>query len=406
MARKKTLTPEQKKLNRQFYEQRTRIERNYNQIKALGGSFSQSVEEIIKKPKKIEPSTIRRLKKITIEDMYRMATVRSTGESGWKLRTKRLKEAQRRSYRTREIKQKLKNDLGFADWELDLHKAYKDYRRYTESDYKLDFNEWKEDYYQSRLEEVYKQAWDEKVREQEWNDRVDFTPEEPLPEISYEETVPEPSEEPLPETSYEEPDYGYVPDFSSETESTEGYDTKVEENIETILNDNQDTTFAKAIKNEFDKMKNNMSESEFQEWLKKNGQKFLDTVEEVVKYEPKASHTGEGLNKFTQSMTMLNDGITPLDKFSAGNDAYYAPPDQYMEDYYEDYEEEEEDDSDLYVDRATGEIERLHKETYRQRIDKWGREHYNTEWFDENGLTVNISNYIPISQVKENEDYY
>ena len=154
-------------------------------------------------------------------------------------------------------------------------------------------------------------------------------------------------------------------------------------------------------------MKSNMSESEFQEWLKKNGQKFLNTVEEVVKYKVTANHTGEGLNKFTQSMTMLNDGITPLDKYSTGNDSYYAPPDQYMEDYYDDYEEEqEEDESDLYVERITGEVERLHKETYLQRVDKWGREHYNTEWFDENGLTVNISNYIPISQVKENEDYY
>lgn len=367
MARKKSLTKKQK-LQQQYRQQIRRIEKGYRRIEYAGGSFSKSISQIIKPVKNPTEATVRRLKSITMDELYRQAKT-ETGESGWKLRLRKYENARSKSYLTRTGKK-----LAF-EYNANVEKYWHTYSKKEKK---------------QAIEDAWSRYLGEQRSKREWQDKADLTPEEPLPE-----------------TSYEEPDYGYVPDFSTETESSEVYDAKVEENIETILNDNQDTTFAKAIKNEFDKMKENMSESEFQEWLKKNGQKFLNTVEEVVKYEPKASHTGEGLNKFTQSMTMLNDGITPLDKYSAGNDAYYPPPDQYMEDYYEDYEEEqEEDESDLYVERTTGEIERLHKETYLQRVDKWGREHYNTEWFDENGLTVNISNYIPISQVKENEDYY
>ena len=86
MARK---TPTKKqRLNRQYREQIRRIKKNYSDIERMGGIFSQSLNDIIKPVKKPTEATIRRLKAISKNDLYRMAKT-ETGQPGWKLRLER-----------------------------------------------------------------------------------------------------------------------------------------------------------------------------------------------------------------------------------------------------------------------------------------------------------------------------
>ena len=182
--------------------------------------------------------------------------------------------------------------------------------------------------------------------------------------------------------------------------------------------ENKDSQYLKQLLNEYNEMKERMSSSEFQKWLDKNQEEFIATVEDVVKYAPSAYSTGEGLNKFTKAMEMMNNGVTPLEKF----DSYYDTGEQGYDDfddiqeeasaYYDEDEEPEEEFNDGFVDlldTINGNIIKGKLITYLSRTDKYGKNYYDTRWVDENGLTLDVgykrSHYVPISQIRNIEDY-
>lgn len=388
MARK---TPKKKqKLQRQYKEQIKRIEKNYRSIESQGGSFSVTVDEIIKPVKNPKESTIRRLKSISKDDLYRLAKT-ETGESGWKLRLERDRRSASRASHTR-LKTKIAKE-----------KYGQYYDTYTEEDKKLAreeaYEEWRWEHFRDEM--LYGESRKEAERYEE-------------PEI-----IPPEIEEPEPT----EPDYNpytgtgteqyYEPDFDlSDTEDGEKYADQIYDNITDLINQNQDSTFMQGIKTAFDNMTNGMSPHQLNKWIDENGEDFYEAIEEVLQYTPQYGGTGEGLNKFTEAITMINRGITPLDSYDnpmvsggGGSGMYRSSSDYYNE---TNYRNNKYDTDAIYaVNRSTGEIIEVHQESYIQRVNKWGQPVYETKWFDENGMTVDFGGaYVPLSEVEEDDDYY
>lgn len=391
MAKKKTPTKKQK-LRKQYREQIRRIERNYRNIEARGGSFSETLDDIIKPVKNPTEATIRRLKQISKDDLYKKAKT-ETGESGWKLRLKRDRYAQFKSKITKDYKTKFTETEGIIDGIG--YSDFEGWRRAYENKQHEEFEQWKEEV--QREAEAYQE------------------PEEPYQWVK-EEPEPEEPEPPEAIDFYDETTEDYEPDYAGEREpdtpfpftpdSVGGDDAfyfAIEDHILFILSENQDSQFMRGLKEQFDEMRDNMTPEEFRQWLEENQEEFIDTIEEVIKYSPSVVPTGEGLQKFTKAINMMTDGITPLDQ--------YYQPDEYNdeEEYDEETDEEDEDEYEDILDQVTGEVIKGRQKTFLQRIDKWGKAHYNTVWVDESGLTLDVgyktSHYIPISQIRNIEDY-
>lgn len=83
-------------LKDQYKNQKDRIRKAYKDILRSGAVFDKSFEEIVgQRPKKITQGSINKLRKITKDDLWRMARNPDTGESGWKERTRRREEGSR-----------------------------------------------------------------------------------------------------------------------------------------------------------------------------------------------------------------------------------------------------------------------------------------------------------------------
>lgn len=417
MARR-TLTKQQR-INRQYREQIRRIERNYRDIERMGGSFSQSLNDIIRPVTKPTEATIRRLRRITKDDLYRKART-ETGDYGWRLKVERQRRATEKAKRTREIKKKIL-EYTHSEYDADIRKRYRDYRRYTETEpqFKLGFEEWKErelikvenEYYERSKRWLLAEQEDEDEDEEQdslWTTKESESEPIKIPEPEY-EYDDEPSA--LPDNNYKEditdrPSPFYSSDLIP-SGNEEAFYFALDDVIETALAENQDKSYARALLNEYSELKERLSTDEFMEWMRKNGDEFSKLVEEVTNYKPAVLDKGNALNKFNQAMNKLNDGITPLDKF----DSYYNQDEETYDDEEEYYDEEEDEDNDWVdiLDQNTGEVIKGRQETYLSRIDKWGRQTYSTKWVDEDGMTLDVGNkrshFVPISWIKNIEDY-
>lgn len=386
MARKSPKKKYKYQINKEKYNRQVqRITKNYLDIESMGGKFSKTLDEIIKPTPKPTEATVRRLKQISKDDLYRLAKTR-TGEAGWKLKKYKLEEAQLKSRITR--------------WETNLAKQYfgaDQWYNYTEKEKRSA----REEARKIRAEELA--DWRRQV-EQEAESYKE--PEEPYQWIPPEQE-PEPveAEEPdIPETGYpedSEPPYAGEdktgrPDFGRSTGGEDAFYFAIEDHIENLLNERQDSSFMRGLKNEFDEMRERMTPEEFRQWLEENQEDFIHTIEEVMKYEPNVTPTGTGLNSFTKAMNMMNEGITPLDKFYTQDDVYD-----------ESDEEEQDEDSDYFdvLDTVSGEVLKARHESYLQKVDRWGHSHYATRLADESGLTLDPNHFIPISDIKDIEDY-
>lgn len=382
MARK---TPTKKqKLRKQYQSQIRRIQRNYRDIEWSGGSFSETVDEIIKPVKNPTEATIRRLKQISKDVLYRKAKT-ETGEPGWKIKQQKLKTAQSKAYLT-----KIGKEYAFEDDPT----LPENWITYTKKQQKQIIDE----AWERRLENYRETVKRESEKYQEPEEPYQWIPPKQEPE-------PVEAEEPdIPETGYpedSEPPYAGedktgTPDFGRSTGGDDAFYYAIEDHIDYLLNERQDSSFMRGLKNEFDQMRERMTDEEFRQWLEENQEDFIHTIEEVIKYEPTVTPTGTGLNSFTKAMNMMNDGITPLDKFYTQDDVYNEADD-----------EEEEEDSDYFdvLDTVSGEVLRARHESYLQKVDRWGHSHYATRLADESGLTLDQNHFIPISDIKDIEDY-
>lgn len=409
MARK-SLTKQQR-INRQYREQVRRIERNYRDIEMRGGSFSLSVQDIIKPVAKPTEATIRRLRKITKDSLYRQART-ETGQSGWQIKLGRQESAQLKSAITKHRRKLARAEYGdyyniatkqekqqmeesaYNDWRFNINKRYKEI---VEQEQIIPEEPWQEDYNKDETRILQEEDW-----------YSDYIQEEEIPEPDYEPSA-------LPDNNYiadvtdlplPSPTYTPEPIYSADTIPSgdeEAFYFALDDIIETQLSENQDKSYARALLNDYSELKDRLSTDEFMEWMRRNGREFSKLVEEVVNYEPSVLDKGNQLSKFNKAMNTLNDGITPLDKF----DSYYSPEE---EDYDEDYDEEETDDGYVeLLDTVDGDIIKGKQETYLSKIDKWGKQYYNTRWVDEYGMTLDVgykrSHYVPISEIRNIEDY-
>lgn len=385
MARKSPKKKYKYQINKEKYDRQVqRIKKNYEDIERMGGEFSKTLAEIIKPIPKPTEATVRRLKQISKDDLYRLAKTR-TGEPGWKIKQQKLREAQSKAYLT-----KIGKKYAFADDPTLPEK----WITYTKKQQKQIIEEVWERRFEKYKESVERES--EKYQE----------PEEPYQWIPPEQE-PEPveAEEPeIPETGYpddSEPPYAGEdktgsPDFGRSTGGDDAFYYAIEDHIDYLLNERQDSSFMRGLKNEFDEMRERMTPEEFRQWLEENQEDFIHTIEEVMKYEPTVTPTGTGLNSFTKAMNMMNEGITPLDKFYTQDDVYNEAED-----------EEDEEDSDYFdvLDTVSGEVLRARHESYLQKVDRWGHSHYATRLADESGLTLDPNHFIPISDIKDIEDY-
>lgn len=305
MARK---TPTKKqKLRKQYQAQIRRIQRNYSDIEMRGGSFSETLDEIIKPVKNPTEATIRRLKQISKDDLYRKAKT-ETGESGWKIRTAKLESAQLKSKITR--------------WETDLAKQYfgQYWDSYTEKD-----KEWARQEARERrsaeLAEWRKQVEQEAEKYQEPEEPYQWIPPEQEPE-------PVEAEEPdIPETGYpedSEPPYAGedtedIPDFSSDVGDSSHYRNSMIDLIRDEIRANDDFYLISDLGDKFEDMVDSMTDTELKQWVEDYGHDFLDLVKHVIKY-----RTKEIVAKkyYDQAVSLLHSGITPLDEFYK-DDNYY-----------------------------------------------------------------------------------
>lgn len=385
MARKSPKKKYKYQINKEKYNRQVqRIKKNYEDIERMGGEFSKSLNEIIKPPQKPTEATVRRLKQISKDDLYKLAKTR-TGEPGWKIKQQKLKTAQLKAYLT-----KIGKKSAFED---DPSLTY-NWTNYTKKQQKQII----EEAWERRLENYRETVERESEKYQEPEEPYQWIPPEQEPE-------PVEAEEPdIPETGYpedSEPPYAGedktdTPDFGRSTGGDDAFYYAIEDHIDYLLNERQDSSFMRGLKNEFDEMRERMTSKEFRQWLEENQEDFIHTIEEVMKYEPNVTPTGTGLNSFTKAMNMMNEGITPLDKFYTQDDVYNEAED-----------EEDEEDSDYFdvLDTVSGEVLRARHESYLQKVDMWGHSHYATRLADESGLTLDPNHFIPISDIKDIEDY-
>ncbi len=389
MARR-TLTKQQR-INRQYREQIRRIERNYRDIEMRGGSFSQSLNDIIRPVAKPTEATIRRLRSITKDDLYRKART-ETGESGWAIKQSIQESAQLKARITKHRRKLARQKYGDYNYNISTKQEKENMEESAYQDWRYDIDK--------RYEEIVKQ---DIIEETEPEIKTTQIPE---PEYEYDD---EPSA--LPDNNYKEditdrPSPIYSSDLIP-SGNEEAFYFALDDVIETALAENQDKSYARALLNEYSELKERLSTDEFMEWMRKNGDEFSKLVEEVTNYKPAVLDKGNALNKFNQAMNKLNDGITPLDKF----DSYYNQDEETYDDEEEYYDEEEDEDNEWVdiLDQNTGEVIKGRQETYLARIDKWGRQTYSTKWVDEDGMTLDVGNnrshFVPISWIKNIEDY-
>ena len=384
MARK---TPtKQQKLNKQYRDQLRRIEKNYRNIERRGGMFSQSLDDIIRPVKKPTEATIRRLRSISKDELYRLAKT-ETGESGWKIRAKDIEIAQGRAIITKYGNKQAERYYG------------KDWKEYYP---KEQWNEIREESVKQRGEELLEwihQGNEEAQRYEEPEEPYQWVQSEPEPVI----TPPEPEQD-YPQDDYED-------DYSSEQGSMQDYRDNLKDNIENVLSNNQDSTFLNGLKNMFNDMVNNMTDDELSEWLYEKGQAFYEAIQDVEKYNPTITHTGNGLKRFNEAVDMMNNGITPLDKFEnpmvdSGSGSYLPKSNEQQNNQYSSRKYTDGEWTAL-VDTTTGEIFWGREESVLVKVNKWGNPIYETKWFDEHGLTVDYGGHIfPLSEVEDNEDYF
>ncbi|MBO7691069.1 MAG: hypothetical protein J6T10_00365 [Methanobrevibacter sp.] len=389
MARK---TPTKKqRLNRQYREQIRRIKKNYSDIERMGGIFSQSLNDIIKPVKKPTEATIRRLKAISKNDLYRMAKT-ETGQPGWKLRLEREERARSKRYLN-----KIGKEYAF-EYNPNLERYWKDYTR-KQKQYEID------------------KAWDRRLGEAEaWKQQVEREaekyqePEEPYQWVR--EPEPEPEPDPEPELQYEEPESYEEPeppyDFGWTEDIAEPYnyrDTMLD-TIQDIFNRNQNYDMMNTIRQEFEDMIRDMDDEELKNWLDENQQDFIDAITEVEKYLPSNIYAGtKGYSKATE---LINNGVTPLENFYNTSTNHVQARSTIGRKYFEEKRKLSEDDEEdktvreTFIDRLTGEMISAHLE---QTYDGWS-------WFDDEynlPLSVNIAKglrYLAVSEIKENEDYF
>lgn len=305
MARK---TPTKKqKLRKQYQAQLRRIRRNYRDIEWSGGSFSKSVDEIIRPVKNPTEATIRRLKQISKDVLYRKAKT-ETGEPGWKIKQQKLKTAQSKAYLT-----KIGKKYAFED-EPSLPDNW---TTYTKKQQKQII----EEAWERRLENYRETVERESEKYQE--------PEEPYQWISPEQE-PEPveAEEPdIPEIDYpedSEPPYAGedtkdIPDFSSDVGDSSQYRNSMIDLIRDEIRANDDFYLISDLGDKFEDMVDSKTDTELKQWVEDYGHDFLDLVKHIIKY-----RTKEIVAKkyYDQAVSLLHSGITPLDEFYK-DDNYY-----------------------------------------------------------------------------------
>ena len=423
MARK-PLTKKQK-LQRQYRQQIRRIEKGYHMIEIQGGSFSKTVEEIIKPVKTPTEATIKRLRGITRDVLYRQAKT-ETGESGWKLRTKKYWYSSLRSRMTR-FKTKLAREKIRPEYWENYSKRDKEQAReryYSEW-------QWEHEKYFDVEESKPVEFKGDTTTYSDWEEANGYNDE-------WEEGIDKGYE-----TDYTSEMDSYVPDFTLESEmgTSEDYRDQTLETIQEIFSRNEDSQMMRGIKSEFEKMQNEMTDEQLRKWLQENQEQFIQTIEDVEKYKPTILQSGQGISKFGKAMDLIHGGITPLDSYdnpmaTGGAGGGYGYDDRYYDetDYTEEDEDEEEyedeDDSMSVLDIVTGEVFKVFKKEILQRVDKWGREHYQDIWVDENGFLIDLEkitqtdkhgkvvydkngkpkqvyrdHYRPISDIEDNEDY-
>lgn len=127
-------------LKQQYNRQINRIKKGYYDIEIRGGSFSKSLNEIIKPVKNPTEATIRRLKSITKESLYRQATT-DTGKSGYSILAERRTKAGRKGAIERQYHQSFKNSYDYY--------RNKDYYENNPNEYRIYYNKWKEEHFES-----------------------------------------------------------------------------------------------------------------------------------------------------------------------------------------------------------------------------------------------------------------
>lgn len=298
MARK---TPTKKqKLRKQYKAQLRRIQRNYRDIECSGGSFSESLDEIIRPVKNPTEATIRRLKHISKDVLYRKAKT-ETGEPGWKIKQQKLRVAQSKAYLT-----KIGKEYAFED-----NPSFPQYwKTYTKKEQRQII----EEAWERRLENYRETVERESEKYQE--------PEEPYQWIPPEQ-VPEPvkAEEPdIPEIDYpedSEPPYAgedteEIPDFSSDIGDSSQYRNSMIDLIRDEIRANDDFYLISDLGDKFEDMVDSKTDAELKQWVEDYGHDFLDLVKHVIKY-----RTKEIVAKkyYDQAVSLLYSGITPLDEF-------------------------------------------------------------------------------------------
>ena len=95
-------------LKEQYKNQKDRIRKAIKDIEKTGASFDKSLDEIIgKRPKCITKASVEKLRKITKDDLYKMAK-KPDGSSAWKERMKRRENAARKGGQAAQDKRRQK----------------------------------------------------------------------------------------------------------------------------------------------------------------------------------------------------------------------------------------------------------------------------------------------------------
>lgn len=95
-------------LKEQYKNQKDRIRKAIKDIQKTGASFDKSLEDIVgKRPKRITQASVNKLKKITKDDLYRMAK-KPDGSSAWSERMKKREQAARKGGKAAQAKKRQK----------------------------------------------------------------------------------------------------------------------------------------------------------------------------------------------------------------------------------------------------------------------------------------------------------
>lgn len=262
-------------LQKQYKAQVNRIRKGYRSIEKMGGIFSESIEQIIKPPKRITQATIRRLKGITKESLYRRAKT-ETGESGWRLRLQVRKEAAEKAQETRRTIQYVQDRLNALTFAPNAKRSLKEV-----------YKEWKGKTY---LRQKRKQSLAEFAR--------DF--------IEIEE-------------GYEEE----AKTFSWDTFDEDDLGTQIE--YEDAILDN----FSDRVSANLDNAGVNQVYKALQDSIARNGRRAtadllnensgeaLKLLDDVLRYKENAFAQARPLNKL---LMLLYGGVTPLDRYEATNE--------------------------------------------------------------------------------------